>query len=66
MQATQTAPSASGPYTAAASVSGSYAVTVADIAGRQGSKITVTYTVTATDAAGNTSAATTLTFLDAK
>jgi hypothetical protein len=55
--ANQTAPAASGPYTATAT-SGSYDVTVA-VAGKN---VTVTYTVTATDAAGNRSAAATLTF----
>lgn len=55
--ATRTAPSAAGPYTAAAAGAGSYQVTVG-IA----KNITVTYSVTATDAAGNVSAARTVTF----
>lgn len=55
--ASQTAPSASGPYTATASATGSYLVTVAAASRRT----TVTYSVTARDAAGNTSSAVTLT-----
>jgi len=64
VMATQTAPTASGPYTAAASGAGAYTLDVAQTDGRVNAPITVTYLVTATDAAGNTSAATTLTASD--
>jgi len=60
--ATRTVPSAAGPYTATASSTGMYTVTVARVDGQTWSPITVTYLVTATDRAGNTSAATTLTY----
>ena len=60
--ATRTAPSAAGPYTATASSTGTYTVTVARVDGQTWNPITVTYLVTATDRAGNTSAATTLTY----
>jgi hypothetical protein len=62
--ATQTAPSASGPYTVTASGAGAYTLTVARVDGKNIAPVTVTYLVTATDAAGNTGAATTLTFAD--
>ena len=57
--ANQTAPSASGPYSATADAAGSFTITVAVL-----KHLTVTYVVTATDAAGNASAATTATFAD--
>lgn len=60
--ATQTVPSASGPYTATASGAGAYALVVARTDGSPGQPVTVTYLVAATDAAGNVSAATTLTY----
>jgi Bacterial Ig domain len=60
--ATRTVPSAAGPYTATASSTGTYTVTVARVDGQTWNPITVTYLVTATDRAGNTSAATTLTY----
>ena len=59
--ATQTVPSASGPYTATASGAGAYTRVVARTDGSPGQPVTVTYLVTATDAAGNVSAVTTLT-----
>lgn len=59
--ATQTVPSASGPYTATASGAGAYTLVVARTDGSPGQPVTVTYLVTATDAAGNVSAVTTLT-----
>jgi hypothetical protein len=61
MSALQTAPTASGPYTGAASGIGAYTLTVANTRGKRNAPITVTYLVTATDAAGNTGAAATLT-----
>jgi hypothetical protein len=60
--ATQTVPSASGPYTATASGAGAYTLVVARTDGSPGKPITVTYLVTATDAAGNVGAVTTLTY----
>jgi hypothetical protein len=60
--ATRTVPSAAGPYTATATTSGTYTVTVARVDGQTWNPITVTYLVTATDRAGNPSAATTLTY----
>jgi hypothetical protein len=57
IRATQTAPRASGPYTATASGTGAYTVTVAVAKG-----VTVGYTLTATDAAGNVGPAATLSF----
>ena len=54
--ANQTAPTASGPYTATAT-GGSFDLTVAS-----SKNVTVTYTLTATDAAGNRSGTTTVTF----
>jgi large repetitive protein len=60
--ATRTVPSAAGPYTATASSTGTYTVTVARVDGQTWNPITVIYLVTATDRAGNTSAATTLTY----
>ena len=59
--ATQTVPTASGPYTATASGAGAYTLVVARTDGSPGKPVTVTYLVTATDAAGNVSAVTTLT-----
>jgi len=59
--ATQTVPSASGPYTTTTSGAGAYALVVARTDGSPGQPVTVTYLVTATDAAGNVSAVTTLT-----
>ena len=61
MSALQTAPTASGPYTGAASGTGAYTLTVSNTRGKRNAPITVTYLVTATDAAGNTGAAATLT-----
>jgi hypothetical protein len=62
VSATRTVPSPAGPYTATASGSGSYFVTVARVDGTTAAPITVTYLVTATDLAGNTGAARTLTY----
>ena len=59
--ATQTVPTASGPYTATASGAGAHTLVVARTDGSPGKPIMVTYLVTATDAAGNVSAVTTLT-----
>jgi hypothetical protein len=59
--ATQTVPSASGPYTATVSGAGAYTLVVARTDGSPGQPVTVTYLVTATDAAGNVSPVTTLT-----
>jgi hypothetical protein len=61
MSALQTAPSSSGPYTGAASGTGTYTLTVANTRGKKNEPITVTYVVTATDAAGNTGPARTVT-----
>jgi hypothetical protein len=64
--ARQTAPSASGPYTATASAQGAYTVTVARSEGKTSSPIAVSYSVTATDAAGNASGATTVSANDTR
>ena len=61
VRATQTAPSASGPYSATAT-GGAYSVSVAP----GGKDVTVTYQLTATDSAGNTSSTTTLTALSSR
>ena len=61
VSATQTAPAASGPYTATASGAGAYTLVVAQTDGSPAKPVTVTYLVTATDLAGNVSAVTTLT-----
>lgn len=60
--ATQTVPSASGPYGTSAAAGGAYTVNVADTKGSPGKPVTVTYLVTASDAAGNVGATTTLTY----
>lgn len=64
--ATETAPTASGPYAATASALGAFTLTVAVVNGKVPTPIAVTYTVRATDAAGNTGAATTVTASDTK
>jgi hypothetical protein len=61
VRATQTAPSASGPYTTTAA-GGAYSVSVSS----GGKDVTVTYQLTATDAAGNTGPTTTLTALSSR
>ena len=64
--ARQTAPSASGPYSATANAQGGYAVSVARSDGKTNAPIAVSYTVTATDAAGNASAPTTVSANDTR
>lgn len=66
ISATQTLPSASGPYTTVASATGAYTVTVLATRGKPATPVTVTYLITATDLAGNTGSALTLSFIDVK
>jgi hypothetical protein len=63
--ATQTLPSASGPYSAVA-VGGTYTINVFGTNGKPSTPIAVRYLITATDLAGNTGTALTLNFTDVK
>jgi hypothetical protein len=64
--ATQTLPSASGPYSAVAGVGGAYTINVFGTNGKPPTPIAVRYLITATDLAGNTGTALTLNFTDVK
>jgi hypothetical protein len=66
ISASQTLPSASGPYTSVASAAGAYTVTVFATRGKPATPIAVSYLITATDLAGNTGTALTLNFTDVK
>lgn len=66
VSATQTLPSATGPYTVVAVAGGTYTVNVFGTNGKPPTPVAVTYLVTATDLAGNTGAALTLNFSDTK
>jgi hypothetical protein len=66
ISASQTLPSASGPYTSVASAAGAYTVTVFATRGKPAAPIAVSYLITATDLAGNTGTALTLNFTDVK
>lgn len=66
VSATQTLPSASGPYTAVAAAGGGYTLNVFGTNGKPPAPIAVRYLITATDLAGNTGAALTLNFSDVR
>jgi large repetitive protein len=66
VSATQTLPSASGPYPTVATAGGAYTVNVFGTNGKPPTPIAVRYLITATDLAGNTGAALTLNFSDVK
>ena len=66
VSATQTLPSASGPYATVAAAGGTYTLNVFGTNGKPPTPIAVRYLITATDLAGNTGAALTLNFSDVK